>query len=155
MLRKKTAAYALLAIYEIAQQHRGEPNPSGVRAGDVAQKHKLPKAYVAKILSQLASAGVLHSDRGPRGGFRLNRPMDTISLYDVFGGVGALVTNNIKVVAVKGLPNAVQAAMNRAHQEAAEALKDLFQKTTISDILGKEPTHNRRIPEPAELMVHS
>jgi Rrf2 family protein len=153
MLRKKTAAYALLAIYEIAQQHRGEANPMGVRAGDVAQKHRLPKAYVAKILSQLASAGVLHSDRGPRGGFRLNRSIDAISLFDVFGGVGALVTSNIKSVAVKGLPIPVQNAMNRAHQEAADALKELFQKTTIADILGKEPNHHRRVSE--EVMAHS
>jgi DNA-binding IscR family transcriptional regulator len=43
--------------------------------------------------------------------------------------------------------------MNRAHQEAADALRDLFQKTTIADILGKEANHHRRVSE--EVMAHS
>ena len=55
MLRRKTATYALLALYEIAQQNRESQIPTGIRAGDIAQKHKLPKAYAAKILSQLAT----------------------------------------------------------------------------------------------------
>jgi Rrf2 family transcriptional regulator, nitric oxide-sensitive transcriptional repressor len=139
MLRKKTATYALLALYEIAEQHRDAPHPSGVRAHDIAHKHKLPKAYVAKILSQLANAEILHSDRGPRGGFRLNRGPKEITLYDIFDGVGALTTNDKKRLAVKGLPAPVQNAMNRTQDEAAELLKGLFVKTTLADLLGAPP----------------
>ncbi len=135
MLRRKTATYALLAIYEIAMQNRDAPTPTGVRAGDIAQKHKLPKAYAAKILSQLAAAGILHSDRGPRGGFRLNRPAESISLYDVFEGVGALVSLNHKDDSLKGMPPSVQGAMNSTYQEAGVLLKNLFLKTTLTDIL--------------------
>jgi len=49
MLRRKTATYALLALYEIGRQHRGASSPTGIRAGDIAEKHHLPKAYAAKI----------------------------------------------------------------------------------------------------------
>ncbi|HKQ47276.1 MAG TPA: Rrf2 family transcriptional regulator [Phycisphaerae bacterium] len=135
MLRKKTAAYALLAVYEIAQQQQGAADPLGVRAGDIAQKHKLPKAYAAKILSQLASAGVLHSDRGPRGGFRLSRPVEKISLFDVFQGVGVLSSPRSRGPIVKGLPNAVQSVLDRTDQEASNALRDLFMRTTLADLL--------------------
>lgn len=135
MLRKKTATYALLALYEIAQQQHGNANPPGVRAGDIAQKHKLPKAYAAKILSQMANAGVLHSDRGPRGGFRLNRTAEEISLYDVFDSVGAVVGTRAKGPFVKGLPPTLQNAMTRAYGDAADALKDVFAKVHLADIL--------------------
>lgn len=135
MIRNKTATYALLAIYEIAEQHRETSRPTGVRARDIAHKHRLPKAYVAKILSQLANADILHSDRGPRGGFRLNRSAKNISLYDIFDGVGALVSNDKRRRAVKGLPQPVQSTMIRAHKEVAESLKDIFVKTTLADIL--------------------
>jgi len=135
MLRKKTAAYALLAVYEIAQQQQGVADPLGVRAGDIASKHKLPKAYAAKILSQLASAGVLHSDRGPRGGFKLSRSVDKISLFDVFQGVGVLDSQRARGPVVKGLPSAVQAVLDRTNQDAANALHDLFVKTTVADVL--------------------
>lgn len=141
MLRRKTATYALLAIYEIAQQQNESPASGGVRAGDIAQRHKLPKAYAAKILSQLASVGILRSDRGPRGGFRLNRAPDEISLFDVFDGVGAIVTFDKKEEAVKEMPPTVQAVMSRAHREAAAKLKDLFLQTSLSEVL----TNGRQI----------
>ncbi len=135
MLRRKTAAYALLAMYEIAQQHEGDVHPLGVRAHDIAQKHRLPKAYAAKILSQLAGAGILHSDRGPRGGFKLNRPVESISLFDVFDGVGAIISEKNQPASVRGLPPTVQGVLDRANREAGKALEDLFSKTTIADVL--------------------
>lgn len=139
MLRKKTATYALLALFEIAEQHRDTPHPAGVRAHDIAHKHKLPKAYVAKILSQLANAEILHSDRGPRGGFRLNRGPKEITLYDIFDGVGALTTNDKKRISVKGLPTPVQNAMTRTQEEAAEMLHNLLVKTTLGDLMSSSP----------------
>lgn len=138
MIRNKTATYALLALYEIAEQHRDTSPSLGVRAHDVAQKHRLPKAYVAKILSQLANVDILRSDRGPRGGFRLNRPPAEITLFDIFDGVGALLPDERKRKAVKGLPQPVQAAMNQAYAEVAESLKAIFVRTSLSDILPRE-----------------
>jgi Rrf2 family protein len=138
MLRRKTATYALLALYEIAQQSRESQVPIGIRAGDIAQKHKLPKAYAAKILSQLANAGILHSDRGPRGGFRLNRTPETISLYDVFEGVGAFVTFDHKDEAFRAMPSAVQTTMSRAHEDAHGRLKELFARTSLVDLINVE-----------------
>jgi Rrf2 family protein len=138
MLRKKTATYALLAIYEIARQHRGVKDPLGIRAGDVAAKYKLPKAYVAKILSQLANSGVLNSGRGPRGGFKLNKPINDITLYDVFSGVGAMSYGAAAAGAVKGLPPTVHSGLGRAWQQAGDHLKELFSRTSMADILGSD-----------------
>ncbi len=135
MLRKKTATYALLALYEIARQSQDSSAPIGVRAGDIAAKHKLPKAYAAKILSQLANAGILHSDRGPRGGFRLNRTPDAISLYDVFDGVGAFVSFDTPDTAFHAMPSAVLNAMAKAQLDASGRLKDLFLSTSLIDVL--------------------
>ncbi len=144
MFRRKTATYALLALYEISSQHRGKSSPRGVRAGDIAETHKLPKAYVAKILSQLAGAGILQSNRGPRGGFRLNQSPDTISLYDVFEAVGALVTFNRKDDVLKDKPPAVRSVMNKALGDAAAQLKELFRETSLEDVLnGAGDTRSR------------
>lgn len=135
MLRRKTATYALLAMYEIAQQGGGEDAGRGVRAADIARKHKLPHAYAAKILSQLASSGILHSNRGPRGGFRLNRSPEKISLLDVFDGAGALMPFDVKGDTLKGLPPLILSAMNKTQREATSLLKDLFHRTSLKDIL--------------------
>ncbi|HWL93924.1 MAG TPA: Rrf2 family transcriptional regulator [Phycisphaerae bacterium] len=139
MLRRKTATYALLALYEIAEQSQDGHSSSGIRAGDIALKHNLPKAYAAKILSQLASVGILHSDRGPRGGFRLNRRPETITLFDVFDGVGAIVSFEQNDEVLRSIPPAVQLTMSRITEDAHARLRDLFSQMTLADLLTQQP----------------
>jgi Rrf2 family protein len=135
MMRTKAASYALLAMYEIAKRQKGTNTATGVQAGDIAQKYRLPTAYCAKVLSQLARAGVLRSDRGPHGGFRLNRAADKITLYDIFDGVGGLMPE-AGVAAVPGLPNAVQSTLNRTYNETAIKLRDILRRTSLTDVTG-------------------
>ncbi len=137
MLRFKASTYAVLAMYEIAREQKGVPNPPGVRAADIARKYKLPKAYTAKILSQLAANGLLHSDRGPRGGYRLIKNSDKLTLHDIFEGVGGLATDKMDASSVGGLPPSVDAALRRARQDTVAALKTLFKKTALADIVGR------------------
>ena len=44
---------------------------------------ELPGPYLAKILQTLTQTGILQSVRGPRGGFRLARPSQEISVGEV------------------------------------------------------------------------
>ncbi|MFE9631822.1 RrF2 family transcriptional regulator [Streptomyces sp. NPDC006463] len=58
-----------------------------VSAARLAAWHDLPAAYLNKQLQALARAGILTSAPGPRGGFRLARPLAAISLMDVVAAV--------------------------------------------------------------------
>lgn len=58
-----------------------------VSAARLAAWHDLPAAYLNKQLQALARAGILTSSPGPRGGFRLARPLADISLMDVVAAV--------------------------------------------------------------------
>ncbi len=59
--------------------------PPGVAmpAAKLAEYHGVPEAYLAKHLQALSRAGVVESVPGPRGGYRLARPADDISVLDV------------------------------------------------------------------------
>ncbi len=137
MLRYKASAYAVLAMYDIAKEQRGASNPPGVRAADIAKRYRLPKAYTAKILSQLANSGLLHSDRGPRGGYRLNRPANKVTMHDIFEGVGGIATDKMEATSLSTIPPAVDSTLRRARKDTVHALKTLFKKTSLMDILGK------------------
>ncbi len=137
MLRKQTALYALLAMYEIARLQRGVENPRGVLARDIAEKYKLPKAFTAKILSQLAAAEILRSDRGPGGGFRLERPIDDITLFDLFMGVEAVTGLEKPKNLVKGMPRAVQTVMNNTLDQAAKSAKEILMSRKLSSLFKK------------------
>ena len=56
-------------------------------AAQLAEHFDVPAAYLAKQLQTLVRAGVLHAATGPRGGFRLARPADAITLLDVVEAV--------------------------------------------------------------------
>ncbi|MEU4099945.1 RrF2 family transcriptional regulator [Streptomyces tanashiensis] len=54
-----------------------------VTAARLAAYHELPAAYLNKRLQALARAGIVTSVSGPKGGFRLARALDRITLMDV------------------------------------------------------------------------
>ena len=58
-----------------------------MRAASIAKQFSLPAAYAAKVMTQLVRANILHSDRGPRGGFRLTRSPDAISVLEIVEAV--------------------------------------------------------------------
>ena len=59
------------------------PQGIGLPANALAEFHALAPAYMAKHMQALARAGVVEAVRGPRGGYRLARPADEISLLDI------------------------------------------------------------------------
>jgi Rrf2 family protein len=74
----QTVEYALRATLFIARR-----SPEPVRVPEIAAAVNAPANYLAKILGNLARAGVLQSARGPGGGFRLVEPPTAVSLATV------------------------------------------------------------------------
>jgi Rrf2 family protein len=54
-----------------------------IKAAKLAAFYKLPAPYLNKQLQVLARAGIVHLTSGPRGGFRLARSPERISILDV------------------------------------------------------------------------
>src|SRR5579875_2565563 len=59
------------------------PDDGALPARRLAEVYDLPQPYLAKILKSLVSAGVLTAVSGPRGGFRLARVPEEISVLDI------------------------------------------------------------------------
>ncbi|MEU7744192.1 Rrf2 family transcriptional regulator [Nonomuraea sp. NPDC049158] len=70
--------YALRAVTELAA---APPGP--VPAERIASAQNIPRRFLDNILLQLRRAGLIHSLRGPEGGYWLARPADDITLADV------------------------------------------------------------------------
>lgn len=79
MLLSKTSQYAIQALIYLATQN---PRPR-VLNKETAQKLGIPQAYLAKIMQVLCAGGLVASQRGCSGGFRLNRAAEEISLMHV------------------------------------------------------------------------
>lgn len=79
MLLSRPTTYAIRALLYLAKQNTTEP----ILAPTIASAEQLPAPFLAKLLRTLAEAGILSSNRGPGGGYRLAKPADQISLQDV------------------------------------------------------------------------
>jgi Rrf2 family protein len=63
----------------------GEDGP--VSTARLAAGYGLPPAYLNKQLQPLVKAGILTSTAGKKGGFRLARPLEGITLMDVLAAI--------------------------------------------------------------------
>lgn len=98
-----------------------------VSANRLAGYYRLPPAYFNKQLQALARAGLVTSLPGPRGGFRLARPPEQITLWDVVqaieGGGETFHCTEIRARAAGaaragrfGTPCAIAVAMHEAER---------------------------------------
>ncbi|MHC8314788.1 RrF2 family transcriptional regulator [Pseudomonas sp. LB3P31] len=65
--------------------NRGETREASVR--DLAELQGVPLDYLAKIFTKLAKAQLVVATEGVRGGFKLARPGDEISLLDIVNAI--------------------------------------------------------------------
>lgn len=75
----KTALHAVSALASLAERPWG----TYVGAGELAREIHAPQNYLGKLLKDLADEGLVESQKGKGGGFRLAREPDAISLFDV------------------------------------------------------------------------
>ncbi|HEX8512132.1 MAG TPA: Rrf2 family transcriptional regulator [Allosphingosinicella sp.] len=78
-----------LADYAVVVMAAAARRPAGasLSAGLIADETGVPLPTAQKVMGRLASAGLLLSARGSRGGFRLARPAGGISLADIIEAV--------------------------------------------------------------------
>ena len=86
----RQADYAVRAVLYLA---RLEPTQRAATS-QVAQEQRIPPSFLAKIISQLSIAGLLHTSRGARGGVTLARDPQDISLLEVIEAIDGPIMLN-------------------------------------------------------------
>ena len=138
MLRTKASTYAILAIAEIAK--RQNTRAGGVQAGEIARCLDLPAAYAAKVLTQLARANVLHSDRGPRGGFRLMRPPESIALLDIIEAVDGTIVAEVGLMDPHGDARGTSRFVDDVFNRIIAQVRVALHRETVADLIRDEHT---------------
>jgi Rrf2 family iron-sulfur cluster assembly transcriptional regulator len=87
----RQADYAIRAVRYLAKLG---PNQRAATS-TVAKEMKIPPSFLAKIISQLSIAGLLHTSRGARGGVTLAHAPGDISMLDVVEAIdGPILLND-------------------------------------------------------------
>jgi len=124
------ADYAARAAIELAKGHDGSPH----KGDDIARAQEIPLSFLENILTQLRSAGIVRSQRGPDGGYWLAREPEEITLAQVIRAVEG------PLVGVRGQrPEEVDyhgaaAALQQVWIALRVNLRAVLEQVTIADI---------------------
>ena len=127
MFRTKALANAILTACEIAGKDKG------TTAAVIAEKYELPPAYAAKIMGQLAKVRVFQSNRGPMGGYTLERPANKITLLEIFEAVNGQLGDG----SIYGLSGSLGKSAQVAFGAANDGIRRVLGGTTLADLRRK------------------
>ena len=128
----RTGGYALHAALAIAEM--GADGRS-VRAHEIAEALDLPGNYLAKILHSLSRTGLLVSERGRHGGFRLARDPAEIRLIEVVAGFDALGRERQCLLGRGTCSDAGGCPAHREWKEASAPAFRFFETRTLADLM--------------------
>jgi len=74
----QASGYAAIALGHVAHAD-GKP----LLVKDIAERCRIPAAYLSKIIHTLARKGIVATQRGIGGGVTLNRPASAITLFEL------------------------------------------------------------------------
>ncbi len=86
----RQADYAVRAVLHLSQLGVG----NRAATSKIAKAQHIPPSFLAKIISQLSIAGLLHTSRGARGGVTLARKPEKISLLEVVEAIDGPIRLN-------------------------------------------------------------
>lgn len=118
--------YACLAIFDLALAYAsGEPQ----QLRRIAEAHDIPSNFLAQILSQLKTAGVVTSTRGASGGYRLAIPPEEITMWDIVCVMEGEAKSN-------GCPSrGAVAILSDTWQRAADQSREALQAISFAELV--------------------
>jgi len=81
----KMSEATTLALHTMAYLAANPGDTASAR--EMAEAFRASEAHLAKVLQRLGKVGLVESSRGPRGGFRLGKAPDQVTLLDVYEAI--------------------------------------------------------------------
>ena len=126
----RSTGYGLVAVGYVAQNYQ----EGAVLAARVSKEYGIPLEYLLKILQQLVRANVLRSKRGPRGGFFLARPAETITLLQIVEAIDGPMLSHLHLAEqTNNAPFSLR--MEDVCKKATDEVRSIYGAAKLSDLL--------------------
>ena len=144
------ADYAVRAAVELAAAEDDRP----VKAERIASAQQIPLNFLENIMGELRHAGIVRSQRGADGGFRLARVPSEITVADVIRAVEG------PLASVRGAPpeetsySGASSALPRVWIAVRANLRAVVENVTLADVAADRiPTRINRLADDPEAWV--
>lgn len=124
----KTAEYALRAVVLMGGRP-GQP----VSADVLAEKTRVPRRYLHRVLQDLVAAELVNSRSGPGGGYELAVATNKLTILDVVNAVGSIERINACPLGLQS--HTRLCPLHKELDKAYAATEGAFRRVTIKSLL--------------------
>jgi Rrf2 family protein len=133
----RQADYAVRTVVYLAQRGCSRP----IATAEIARQQHIPLTFLAKIMSQLSAAGIVHTLRGAHGGISLGRPAEAISLLEIVETIDGPMLLNECVYDPSLCPLGEDCAVHTVWCQAQADLVDRLSRTSMAQLVEpREPS---------------
>jgi len=142
MLRlSKLTDYAVVVLVRLAALEGVQTSPG------IAAATGVPEPTVAKVLKTLAGSGLVASQRGARGGYRLMRPLHAIPVADVIVAIdGPIALTACVDGSGYGCDAAGTCPVRGRWDPVNDAVREALVNITLADMQGNRPRPVNPLP---------
>ena len=130
MILPQTAEYAIRAMAQLALLPRGQ----AVRATDLSKMTHIPEHYLSKVMRKLVAKGLLESEKGHGGGFKLVKPRKSIRFIDILSAVELELEPNRCAFGWGECSGKNPCILHPAFTQLKDAYAKWATKTTLADL---------------------
>lgn len=134
MIFSRPTSYAVRALVYLAHHHGKGP----VLGSEIAKGEDLPAPFLAKLMRELTSSGIVIASRGPGGGFILGRDPKDISLWDVFTQYDGLALSGECLLGCGPCNEENSCYVHVEWAEPKAVLKAFLKRTSIADLAARK-----------------
>ena len=105
-----------------------------INVNKIAELTGTSRHHIAKVMQRLAKENFIASQRGPSGGFRLNKPAEEISFLDIYEAIEGKIESH-KCPMDKQVCPFDKCIMNNVVSVMTDEFRDYLKNQMVSDYL--------------------
>ncbi len=125
----QTVEYALRAMVHLADK-----SPAPQTTEQIVKITKVPQAYLPKVMLGLNRAGLVKSQRGPRGGFALIKDPNELSILDIVNAVDPINRITLCPLNIQSHSSGL-CPLHKKLDDTLQLVEESFKTTTLASLM--------------------
>ena len=137
MKLSKRGEYGLRALQDLAAHYGEGPIPNKI----LAERNNIPPRFLEQIMLTLKHGRLVHSPKGPQGGYYLARSPEEINLADAVrlldGPLAPISCVSETAYEPCGCPDMETCGLRRVMKGVRDVVADIMERTTLADLVAE------------------
>ncbi len=126
--------YAVRALYCLSSYQTDRPTP----LSEVAKRQNISLNFLEQLFVHLRQHGIVTSVRGPRGGYRLSKAPEKITIGEILRAVGEttfpVFCNDDSLTGKKACPRADECVTHMLWEKLGATINKFLDNTSLADL---------------------